>query len=73
MLGFEGPSPNSIPSRYLIYFLFLQKWMMASGIAYFRYFDIMVLAFNKLDCFLVYAFSFIALQFLFLKVNMAPT
>lgn len=72
MHGSRSPLPYLIPSRYLIYFLFLQKPTMASGIVYFGYFDIMVLTLNKLDHCLVYAFSFTVLQFLFLKVNMAP-
>ena len=35
----------------------MQKPMMASGIAYYWYFDIMVLELNKLDRHLVYALT----------------
>ena len=74
MLGFKSPPPYLIPSRYLIYSLFLRRPMMALGIACFWYFDItLVLALNKLDRCLVYALSIIVLRLLFLKVNMAPT
>ena len=63
MLGFKSPPPYLIPLRNFIYFLFLQKQMMASGSSYFWYFHIMVLALNKLDCCSVYAFNLLFYDF----------